>query len=106
MSHPHCEDGGQDYVLLDSFKPITASKLYVVLKQPSPHWIKFGLKDLKCFTGSADRQEIVRPEDYIKQEELNAVLGITARTWQATGRFAGGYQRFDAHFAYDLSGLE
>lgn len=33
-------------------------EMQLVLKQPSPHWIKFGLADLKCFAGMEETDAV------------------------------------------------
>jgi len=33
-------------------------EIQLVLKQPSPHWIKFGLADLKCFAGMEETDAV------------------------------------------------
>jgi len=54
MPHPHCIEGAQDPVVLSytEVAPGVLDKVREVqleLRQPSPHWVKFGVSDLHCF---------------------------------------------------------
>lgn len=54
MPNCHCERGGQSLVVLDEthFRcPLNhVRSLRFILKQPSPCWLEFGVRDLHCYT--------------------------------------------------------
>ena len=54
MPNCHCERGGQDWITLGEKlflnKLERVVQLRVVLRQPSPHWRAFGIRELQCFT--------------------------------------------------------
>eukprot|EP00037_Helgoeca_nana_P023650 m.246225 g.246225 ORF g.246225 m.246225 type:complete len:178 (+) comp26422_c0_seq6:72-605(+) len=54
MPHPHCIEGAQDPITL-SYQMVPSGafdrvkEVQLELRQPSPHWIKFGVSHLHCF---------------------------------------------------------
>ena len=59
MPNCHCEQGGQDWVTLGEKLFLNrlekVVQLRVILRQPSPHWRAFGIRELQCFpTPKAD----------------------------------------------------
>ncbi len=58
MPNCHCEQGGQNWVVLRGADSMTAledvSHLRLILRQPSPHWREFGVREIKCFTRGKD----------------------------------------------------
>eukprot|EP00729_Bicosta_minor_P003970 gene3970-13094_t len=77
MPSPHCEDGSQGLVVssisisisilnqittivlpASSFLDVEACKavaeIQLILRQPSPHWVRFGLQDIRCYTTMDD----------------------------------------------------
>eukprot|EP00039_Didymoeca_costata_P003655 m.68918 g.68918 ORF g.68918 m.68918 type:complete len:180 (+) comp12011_c0_seq2:267-806(+) len=69
MADPHYVDGSQDRFTFRC--PSTLSnaplveELEFVLQQPSPHWHKFGLNKLKCFTTDLEPGKVTKKEDDI-----------------------------------------
>lgn len=57
MKSCHCEQGAESFVTLDSehfLSPMERVKhLRLILRQPSPHWREFGVKQLCCFGEAA-----------------------------------------------------
>ena len=57
MPNCHCERGGQAVVVLDGtnfHRPLNhVRSLRFILKQPSPCWLEFGIRDLHCYTVSS-----------------------------------------------------
>ena len=56
MPNCHCERGSQSLVILNKahfMAPLeNVSRLRLILRQPSPDWIQFGVKDLNCYSVS------------------------------------------------------
>ena len=61
MPHPHHHDGCNDPFALSThelggdpalFRSVL--EVQIVVKQPSPHWVKFGLVDVRCFSAAED----------------------------------------------------
>ena len=53
MKNCHCAQGGQNWVILSRKhflnNPTNVKQLRMILKQPSPHWREFGIRDFRCF---------------------------------------------------------
>ena len=53
MKNCHCAQGGQNWVILNQKhflnNPTNVKQLRMILKQPSPHWREFGIRDFRCF---------------------------------------------------------
>lgn len=56
MENCHCAQGGQNWVILSQKhflnNPTNVKQLRMILKQPSPHWKEFGIRDFRCFRNS------------------------------------------------------
>eukprot|EP00035_Acanthoeca_spectabilis_P036841 m.42113 g.42113 ORF g.42113 m.42113 type:complete len:191 (+) comp8285_c0_seq1:58-630(+) len=63
MPHPHCIEGAQDPVAI-SYDMVAerafdrVREIQLELRQPSPHWIKFGVSHLHCFSQPDERSAI------------------------------------------------
>ena len=53
MPNCHCEQGSQGGVILSEKQFLNSldgvTQLRIILKQPSPHWREFGIRNLRCF---------------------------------------------------------
>ena len=53
MKNCHCAQGGQNWVILSQKQFLNnltnVKQLRMILKQPSPHWREFGIRDFRCF---------------------------------------------------------
>ena len=58
MPNCHCEQGGQERVTLSEKQFLNnlekVVQLRVILRQPSPHWRAFGIRELQCFSEADD----------------------------------------------------
>ena len=56
MKNCHCVQGSQNWVILSQkhflTNPTNVKQLRMILKQPSPHWKDFGIRDFRCFRKS------------------------------------------------------
>ena len=111
MPNCHCEQGAQNWVVLSKKQflndPGNVIQLRMILKQPSPHWKEFGIREFQCFqkpkaksipplagrTGTEIRQELESRHSTLEHIAVNMErlldIGCRAQTaenskWEAT----------------------
>ena len=82
MPNPHCERGSEKLVVLNkahfNVPLLNVSCLRLILRQPSPDWIQFGIRDLKfyCVPSPFCQNQDVRTDcTFLSSREMECVLG-------------------------------
>ena len=81
MPNCHCDRGSENLVVLNkahfSIPLNNVSRACLILRQPSPDWIQFGIKDLKFYCVSSPFCQDVIPTSHhsMSSERMEQILG-------------------------------
>ena len=80
MPNCHCERGSENMVVLNRAHFIVplenVSRLRLILRQPSPDWNRFGIRDLKCYSDPSPFHWNVTSgnENFTSSERMEQIL--------------------------------
>eukprot|EP00041_Stephanoeca_diplocostata_P011995 m.198894 g.198894 ORF g.198894 m.198894 type:complete len:192 (+) comp18766_c0_seq5:821-1396(+) len=111
MPYPHFIDGAQDGITIEiaktsnpaAFENIT--RLRLLLTQPSPHWLKFGINDLVCFARRNDT--LITPKALEEQlsREIEQLHSLVTKATTLVRAHAKEYDRFEVNGQYEIKTL-